>query len=82
MKSSGLPSSVSTTLPSSSTSVWKPRLCSARRAGRPMNEYRPKRSPPTTDSSRKLFGAAASFRYSDRGVSRSAKVSSVSGMRV
>jgi hypothetical protein len=77
---------LSITRPPSSNSVLQPssrmKERSARRAARPMNEYRPKRSPPTTDSSRKVLGSLASFRYSESGVSRSAKLSAITGMRL
>jgi hypothetical protein len=40
-----------------------------------MNEYAAQVSPPTTDSSRKLYGVRPSLAYADTGVSPSATIS-------
>src|SRR5579864_5351544 len=46
-----------------------------RRGLDPRNEYRPRRSPPATLSSRKLGLSSRIFRYAETGVSRSARIS-------
>src|SRR5574343_73525 len=67
MNSSGLPSWRSTTSPSVTTSMRRPVLRTRVRAGSPRKEYGP---------------PAASFRYSESGVSRSAKACAMRGTRL
>src|SRR5690625_3921459 len=72
----------STPSPCSRTDSSWPRNSYTRRAGKPMIEQRPKRSPPSTDSNSYVYGPSASFRYTDSGVSRSDSTSRTTATRV